>query len=483
MTRYLLPVIAMALMGAGLLHAQDAKAKTLRDLHAKFSDKVVVLTWTSTTSAMGQTIENTGSTTGVLLGKGGLILVSAQPLSNAVGGMASMFGRGESSGPEGFKMHTADGKEYSATEALQSAEINSRWYGGNFGEAAPAGVSFAEKADIPALGEEVVVIGAYDETLNYARFFRLARINAIVEDGKYYGLDGSLGDCLGGLVVTLDGKLLGIVGQKKGKDAAGGGGIGRMLGGLNDPSKALGNRVLITSGVFGADMKKAQEVVLKEGFHADGPSTEPTPETTGPATTGFSGKVASVKYRDAQKDLYVLIDVPEGQEAPAENAELVISGTDGKEVAKLTITRRYRVDPMNETSRIEQVGGFIPDADKKLTIEKGMKVSTPASKSATSSSGWRGIERFTKMGSDVLKDSFGGVKVGYSVSQIPEKGSATREAGVKNGDVIYKVGDTEVTEETGLQDFLKLLADQKGDAKLSIVRKGGEKVEIVVPAK
>ncbi|MCB9893455.1 MAG: hypothetical protein H6839_03290 [Planctomycetes bacterium] len=482
MTRFLLPVFAIALIGATALHADDRGDK-LRDLHNKFSDKVVVLTWTSTTSAMGQTIENTGSTTGLLVGKNGLIVVSAQPLSNAVGGMASMFGRGESSGPEGFKLHTADGKEFDATEALKSDDLNLRFYGVGAGFAAGA-AEFGDKAATPELGDEVVVIGAYDETLNYARFFHVARINSVVEAGKYYGLDGSLGDCLGGVVLSMDGKVLGIVGQKKGKESGGGGGIGRMLGGLNDPSKALGNRVLMTSGVFGDSLKTAQEAVLKPDF-GGAKTSDPTPEVKEPAPAtegGFSGTVASVKYRDDKKDLYVLIDVPEGVEAPAADAKLAIYGADGKQVTELVITRRYRVNPMDESSRIEQVGGFIPDPEKKLSIEKGMKVAVPQPVAGDSSSnGWRGIERFTKMGPDVIKDNFGGLKAGYSVSQIPEKGSACREAGVKNGDLIYKVGDTEITAETSLQDFLKLLADAKGDVKLSIARKDGEKVEITVP--
>jgi C-terminal processing protease CtpA/Prc len=107
-----------------------------------------------------------------------------------------------------------------------------------------------------------------------------------------------------------------------------------------------------------------------------------------------------------------------------------------------------------------------------------MKVITPPK--AEVSAGWRGIERFTKMGEDVLKENYGGIKVGFSVSQIPEKDSATRTAGVKSGDLIYKVGETEIKAETTLQDFLKLLNDAKGEVKLSIVRKGGEKVEITV---
>lgn len=484
MTRYLIPLVAITALCAGLLHA-DEKAEKLRALHAKFSDKVVVLTWTSTTSAMGQTIESTGATTGLLVGKGGLFVVSNQPLSNNVGGMASMFGRGESTGPEGFKLHTADGKEFAATEALISDAQNLRWYGAQVGET--EGVSFPEKAEVPALGEEVVIIGAHDETLNYARFFRTARINCVVEDGKIYGLDGSLGDCLGGVVLTLDGKLLGILGQKKGKEqAAGGGGFGRILGGLNDPSKALGNRVLMTAGVFGDELKKAQETVLKPDFHKGGakptPTTEPTQPTDAPL---FEGTIASVKYRDQQKDLYVLINVAEGQQAPEENAKVQILGGDGKQLAELVITRRYRANPLDETSRIEQVGGFIPDPEKKLTLEKGMKVVIPAAKPAEPApkiDGFRGIERFTKMTEETLKDNYGGIKYGFSVSQIPQKDSPCRNAGIKSGDLIYKVGDKEVTAEMTLQDFTKLLSEQTGDVKLSIVRKGGEKVEITVPA-
>ena len=496
MTRYLIPVFAVALICAGLLQA-DEKAEKLRALHAKFSDKVVVLTWSSTTSAMGQTVESTGSTTGLLVGKGGLILVSNQPLSNPVGGMASMFGGrgGESTGPGDFKVHTADGKEYSATEALQSSEENLRWYGAKFDKDGPSAFSFPDKTDVPELGEEVVIIGAADETLNYARFFRTARINCIVEDGKYYGLDGSLGDCLGGIVVTLEGKLLGIVGQKKGKEEpSGGGGFGRILGGLNDPSKALGNRVLMTTGVFGDAWQQAQKKVLEPGFGKDGETTETPSETPTetpsetPATDGaFDGAVLSAVYREKQQDLYVRIQVKSGP-APEMDSKVSILDAKGKQVAELTVTRRYNQNPMDPDSPIEEIGGFLPDAEKKLKIEKGWKVVVPSAsvpgngKEALPSSGFRGIDRFTKMSADVLKDNFGDIKVGFSVSQIPDKGSACREAGVKNGDVIYQVGDTKITDETSLQDFLKLLRDSDGEVTLHVVRKGGEKVEISVPA-
>jgi hypothetical protein len=479
MTRYVASILMLAALFAGVLHA-DEKADKLRDLHAKFSDKVVVLTWSSTTSAMGQTIESQGSTTGLLLGKGGLVLISNQAMANPAGGMANMFGRGgESTGPENFKLHTADGKEFTATEALESTDLNLRWYGSP--EVAGA-IAFPEKAVAPRIGDEVVVIGAYDGTLNYARFFHVARINAIIEEGKYYGLDGELADCLGGVVLTLDGQVLGVVHQKKGKEEAGGGGIGRLLGGLNDPSKALGHRILITPATFAEEQKKAQEVVLKPDFGKVAATPTPDVKEPTPTTGGFEGTVASAKYRDQTKDVYVLIDVKEGQQAPEIDAVLSILDKDGKQVSELKISRRYHSDPMNNQSPIDQIGGFIADPEKKLVIEAGMKVVIPPAKQPSEpTSGWRGIERFSKMGEDVLKDNFGGIKVGFSVSQIPEKGSKTRDAGLKSGDVIYKVGDKEVTAEMTLQEFLKLLNDSKGEVKLSIVRKGGEKVEVAIP--
>jgi len=86
------------------------------------------------------------------------------------------------------------------------------------------------------------------------------------------------------------------------------------------------------------------------------------------------------------------------------------------------------------------------------------------------------------MTEETLKDNYGGIKCGFSVSQIPQMDSPCRNAGIKSGDLIYKVGDKEVTAEMTLQEFNKLLSEQSGDVKLSIVRKGGEKLEITVPA-
>jgi hypothetical protein len=112
----------------------------------------------------------------------------------------------------------------------------------------------------------VVILGAYDATLNHARFFKTARINSVIEDGKYYGLDGSIQDCLGGIVVTYSGNVLGVIAQKPSTDASPAGGIGGILGGMGDPAKMLGNRVLMTPAKFAPAIKKAQEKMADPNF-------------------------------------------------------------------------------------------------------------------------------------------------------------------------------------------------------------------------
>ncbi|MCL4730724.1 MAG: hypothetical protein KJ044_09865 [Planctomycetes bacterium] len=486
MTRSLTLLVALALLGAGTLCAQaDPKAAALRDLLKKYGGKVVVLSWSSRTSAMGQNLDTTSSTCGVLCGERGLFVVSNQPFAASnMGAMAGMFGGGRGgggggSGPTGFRVRTSAGIEFDAAQALEHKDENLRYFGAKLEEGMElAGLGFPEKVEVPALGEEVVIIGAHDATLNYARFFRLARLNAVIEDGKYYGLDGAVQDCLGALVLTLDGRLLGIVGQKpapvgQNQDPTG---FGRMLGGISDPAKMLGNRVLMTPATFAAGRKDAQERVKSPGFgKGDGtePPAQPTQPAT-PATPGFDSEVVSARRRDATKDIWVVIDC-KGKEPPAKGSDLVVLDTAGKEVCRLKVSEHYK-DMMDPEGRIDQIAGAVADPDGKLKIEKGFRVRTPAPVSRE----FRGIDRFMKVGQDVLGDQYAGAKVGFMVSANPARDSQARAAGLKSGDVVIKVGTTEIKPEHTLEDFWNLLNAASGEVTLTIVRRGGEKLEVKV---
>ncbi|MBX3460441.1 MAG: PDZ domain-containing protein [Planctomycetes bacterium] len=464
---------AIALFAASL-HAEPT-AEQLRALLAKYEGNIVSLTWKTKSSAMGQNMETDNSATGVLIGEGGLVILSNQPFANNLAGMAGMFGgRGAAPTNENFALNKA-GTPLPAVEALENKDANVRFYGG---KGAGNGLALPEKVEVPGIGEQVVVIGAFDATLNFAKFFRLARINAVIEQGKCYGLDGYIADCLGALVVTLDGKVLGVVGQKPGKEEPQGGGIGRMLGGLNDPSKALGNRVLLTPAVFTDSMKQAQAKVKTEGFFEG--AVAPDKPATSETSPLFEGTVANATWREKTQDVWVLIDVKSGA-VPEKGSKVEIRGSDGRLLHELTITQHYN-DITQPNSPVDQIGGALPDPEKKAKIEKGMRVVVmPAKPVAAPKAGWRGIERFMKVDPEILQSSFGGkAKAGFQVSQNPDRDSPTRTAGLRSGDVIIKIGEKSIDEAMDLQAFLKLLSDQKGEVTLTILRRGGEQSEVKV---
>lgn len=386
-------VAVLAVTGEPGTVRADQQGQTLRSLYQRFRSKVVVLSWSTRTSAMGQNIDTTYTTTGVLVGEGGLFAVSNQPFQSSVSGIAGMFGgRSQASGPENFRVRTVSGAEFDAIEAGIDEAANLRYFGIRLEEGMSlAWQSMPETVHTPEVGDPVVLIGAHDATLNYARFFREARINCEVEAGKYYGLDGSVQDCLGALVVAIDGCVLGVVGQKPApvgqqQDPTG---VGRLLGGINDPSKALGNRVLMTPAVFCESMKAAQEAVLSPDF---------------------------------------------GKESPAVD------------------------DPVAPEPQPE------PEPD---TVEHE----------------FRGLHKVLQVGESVLKGQYGALKGGIMVTLKPDPGSHCDTAGLKNGDIITKVGDTEIGPDTTAEEFWRVLEACDGVVKMTVVRRGGKSYELEIHTK
>jgi hypothetical protein len=480
-------VLAALVLSAPLSAENDSneksRAEVLRALHAEFSPRVVVLSWRSETAAMGQNISSSSATTGVLIGDDGLVVVSNQVFDSPAAGIGGMFGGGGGT-PRitDMKVNGIADEGLDALKAHEDSDLNLRWFGAH-GADKGKGVDFPADVSVPEIGEEVVVIGAHDATLNFARFFKVARINAVVEEGKYYGLDGAIQDCLGALVVTMDGRVLGIIGEKRGEQQqGGGGGIGRIMGGLSDPSRALGNRVLMTPAVFGESLKQAHGKVTAEGFFEGKAPTETAPPPPSETEAVFEGTVASATWREETEDVWVLIDVGSG-DVPTIDSKVEVLNAAGNTFAEVTITRHYR-DPLDPSAPIDQVGGTVADPENTLGIQRGWRVVVwpQAESTPPAAIEFRGIERFMRVGPDIMESRFGGVaKAGYQVSQRPARDSQTREAGIRAGDVIIKVNDTEVTEEMTLEDFLQLLRSKTGEVKLKVVRSGGETTTITVP--
>lgn len=399
----LLLALAALSVPAAAEEKPDAKAESLRALMAKFEGKIVTLSWFTKTSAMGQEIESPGAATGIMVGDKGLIAVSAQPFNNPMGGLAGMFGgrggRGggtQSSGPEGFKV--AQGKTtVEALNVIEDSECNLRFFAGKFEEGkSPAALAWPEKVAVPAIGEEVVILGAYDATLNHARFFKTARINSVIEDGKYYGLDGSIQDCLGGIVVTYSGNVLGVIAQKPSTDASPAGGIGGILGGMGDPAKMLGNRVLMTPAKFAPAIKKAQEKMADPNFGKPVEKPAEKPPTEKPAE-------------------------PKPEETPAE-----------------------------------------PEVKKH---------------------NWRGLTRVIGVDEKALKGNYGEFKGGIMVSTRPDENSMCAKAGLKNGDLIVKVGESAIGADTTVDKFWETVEKIEGSTKITVVRFGGKQYELQIDTK
>lgn len=389
----------------------DPKAAALRELMAKFESKIVTVNWVTKSSAMGQEMETPGSATGIVIGDKGLVAVSAQPFNNPMGGLAGMFGgrggRGggggaQSSGPEGFRV-SMGAKSVEALNVLEDKETNLRFFAGKYEEGkTPAAIAWPEKVTVPAIGEEVVILGCYDATLKNAHFFKTARINSVIDEGKLYGLDGSIQDCLGALVVTYGGNVLGVIAQKNAEDTGSGGGIGGILGGMSDPSKMLGNRILITPAVFAATIKKAAEKMADPNF----------------------GKPAE---KPAEK--------PPAEKPPTEKP----------------------ADPKPEETPID------PPSEKKHN--------------------WRGLTRVIAVDEKVLKGNYGEAKCGIMISAKPEKDSMCEKAGLKNGDLIVKVGDTAIAADMTPDKFWEMIEKIDGSLKVTVARFGGKTYELSIDTK
>lgn len=439
MRTIMLSLLAVFAVGVS---AQDTKAEQIRKTFQKYQDSVATLTWTNTTSAMRQEVERERSTTVVML-PGGVGMVSASATKSRASGMASMFGGGGGSKDSGWKFNVGEG--ISCESVSEDSDKNLRFFNA---DAKLGGIIFPEKVSVPALAEEVLIISAHNKTLKFAKFFRLARINAIIEDGQIYGLDGSIGDCVGALVVTLDGKVLGIVGEMKADEESGGGGIGGMLGGLDNPG-AGSNRVLLTPSVFAASIVAASQAIK-------GNADETTAIATG--KVDFKSTVASAVKREARKDVFVLVNVPEDQTAPEEGATVSILSKEGKTVGEFKITRRYK---NISGDRIEQIGGSVKNATG--DISEGMSAVTYKAV----------VETDLKLELSTSEETaeIYGAKAGIKVTEPPAAGSSEEKAGLKKGDLIVKFGETSVTADTKLEDFKKWYAETKS-AKVTVARAG-----------
>lgn len=292
-TASVLSLLAVALVSMLLLAPSAARADETGDKIAEifdvFKKRVVTVSYARTMDAgqMGAQ-EVGGSVLGIIVDDSGLVMISGQEfVAESAADLMSALGGGGRSAPENFRVRRSSGVEFPARYLGGDKDANVAFVQMKLDDDMMVrAVEFAAAPTI-TVGMELLCVGAFGESLNYARKFNQARINAEIGDG-YWGLDGDLGDMLGSAVVTMDGELLGVVGQKPGPSINPmSGGLGRLLRGVTGGGgqQATTNRLLFRPSVFSSHIAdalvRAQEPEVDP--NAGGTTTDPNSgDTTDP---------------------------------------------------------------------------------------------------------------------------------------------------------------------------------------------------------
>jgi serine protease Do len=197
--------------GGGQTASADELETTIRDLIDEISPSLVRVDYV-TKGGFGVTgHEMKSSVTGIVVTDNGLVLGM-----DPVGGLLSMFGESETpSKPTDVKIVTVDGREFEAEFFGRDDEVNVSFYRVSDEEIFDVTpLPLSER--VPGLAEQVVVIDILPESFSPRKVFGLSRINSVLEKPtkSYTTGDMSLGMYYGAPVVTLDGEVIGVVGQE-----------------------------------------------------------------------------------------------------------------------------------------------------------------------------------------------------------------------------------------------------------------------------
>lgn len=234
---------------------------------------------------MGQQ-DTGGSLTGVLVDPQGIVMVSGQDFFGNAGiaGLTRMMGAGESQ-PTNFRVRLASGTEFAADFLGGDRDANIAFVRAKLedGMTLPA-VRFDPIAVAELqVGQPILMIGTYPDFLNHARKFHLGRVNAIIDArAGLIGVDGPAEQCVGGLVVTMDGRPLGTVASRTSPQAnPAAGGIGRIIRGVTSGGEGIRTCIISTPSNFTSALNAAKQ---RAAAAAAAPATpaRPADPTTDP---------------------------------------------------------------------------------------------------------------------------------------------------------------------------------------------------------
>lgn len=207
----LLSIAALMLALPRQLGAQDPKADALRRIMQDMAKSIVPVEFTIEVSLGLRTQRTLGNTVGVVASADGVVIVSAALFQTR----AAARTRGATiSKPKSFSVVLPDRTRRKASYLGTDEDLGLAFL--RIVDMAKSGIEPVQfdLARLPAIAEEVVAVGLLPRSHKYATTFALARVSAVQEQPiAMYGTTVDLRPMLGCPVVTMDGKVIGIVAQ------------------------------------------------------------------------------------------------------------------------------------------------------------------------------------------------------------------------------------------------------------------------------
>jgi S1-C subfamily serine protease len=423
--------------GGGVTASADELGDAVRKLIDDVSPSLVRVDYVTKGGFGMGSHEMKSSVTGIVVSDEGLVMGM-----DPVGGLLSLFGETETpSKPTDVTVVTLDGREFEAEFFGRDDEVNVSFYRVSDAEIFDV-TPLALSERVPELAEQVVVIDILPESFSPQTVFGLSRVNSVLEKPtkSYTTGDMSIGMYYGAPVTTLDGHVIGVVGQETiGSEGAD---LESMMGSMSNPWSMFSSimpRIIPTSTL--------QPII----------ANPPTEEGTSKGWLGIMPQVLdseTAEFLGVGESGGVLISKV-FEDTPAEKAGLepedIITHIDGEPVdvhkeqhVQVFIRRVQRIEPGTLTKFTILRGG--KEMEIGVTIAEKPKLVAQAETEEFEALGFTARElTFDTREAQKLKPEITGVVV----NDIDPAGAAGI-AELSPGDIILEV-DGEVVE--GLEDF------------------------------
>lgn len=459
LNRILIGALVLAGVAAPAARADDL-ADTIRALVDQVSPSLVRVEYVTRGFGMS-TREISNSVTGIVVAGDGLIMAM-----DPVGGFLSMMGDAEAPPkPENVRVTTLRGEKFAADFVGRDDEVDASFYRVREPEKfSPPPLQLSRR--VPQLAELIVVVDVLPESFSPPTVFAVSRVNSVLEKPtrSYTSSDLSLSLYYGAPVLTLDGEVIGVVGQETASGAVMD--MDSMFGGMNSPW-----------GLLSAFMPRVIPAATLEPLIQSPPTEEGTRK-------GWLGIIPQVLESETAEFIGVgesggVLISKVFEDTPAERAGLkpedIITHVDGapvdvhrEEHVPVFIRRIQRIEPGTLTKFTVLRDGKVMDIG--VTIAEKPRLVAQAETLELEPLGLtvRELTLDTREAAKLPPETTGVV-----VNSVDPAGAAGI-AEIEPGDVILEVDGLKVEGIQGFRDRIDSLRDQRKPETVFFVHRGGQ---------